>query len=406
MVIELLLLVASVLWTSPLFCSMQSAAAVADFLPAHPPALFDAKIVKNPMSAVEDEDKQLTIVKHRHILAVFIHGTLFPMPSLTAVQEWAEGRFLKKDPQPAAYLDLLRDKGVLRHQPIGPLGLHPVIPAWSPAANGAQLLGWLLQEMYSLLPREDFAHVHAYTFGWDGSLSLERRKAQARDLLHALEALAAEQRRRYPLEDFETIILAHSHGGNVALHMGDWISDAPSFYIDHLVTFGTPVHGDTQHHVISPLFRNVYNVHSNGDFIQIADIVSTKKYMPARVFKHESVTTATHVKQILVEIGEYSPNHSELWFFRRPDVFFFRSSLPTAPLPVVAFTPLLLREIKKTAAGEHFLKLKINPDKQGLHVNIVPFQNYWKNELVKLHQYESRFDFSSLFSQLPLIQNE
>ncbi len=371
------------------------------------PLCFDGKITREYGEFLDGKGKgkSLTTVKHRHVLAIFVHGTLFPVPSLTAVQEWA-GERLKKDGHPSGYIDLLRDKGVLRNQPIGPMGLHPVLSCWSATANGAQLLGWLIQEMYRLLPTEEFATVHPYTFGWDGSLSLERRKLQAKDLLLALESLVAEHQRKHIHDQVEVMVLAHSHGGNVALHMADWVSSIPKIQIDHLFTFGTPIHGDTQHHAVSSLFKNVYNVHSSGDFVQVADIVSTKKYMPARVFSHAGALSSPKVKQILVEIGSYSPNHCELWFFRRPEVLFFRAGLPIAPLPVAAFTPLILREIKKSAGVEHFLKLNIAPNKGNLQVCLVPFQNYWKDELVKFHQYESRFDFSKLYNQLPLILKE
>lgn len=404
--VELLLLITAVFGTSPLFCSVPSGARLAEIFSVKPQSsFFNAKVVKERNQFEQGEGKPLAIVKHRHVLAIFVHGTLFPVPNLTAVQEWA-GERLKKDGHPLGYIDLLRDKGVLRHQPIGPIGLHPVAPSWSPTANGAQLLGWLMQEMYGLLPSEERAIVYPYTFGWDGALSLERRKFQAKDLLAGLESLVVEHQRLHPHEHVETMILAHSHGGNVALHMADWIIGVPKVHIDHLFMLGTPMHGDTQHHATSPLFKNVYNIHSSGDYVQVADILSTKKYVPARVIKHEAVLSSPKVKQILVEVGSYSPNHGELWFFRRPDVIFFRAGLPSAPIPVAAFVPLILREIKKTTGSEHFLKLTIDPSKGSLQVCLVPFQNYWNNELVKFHQYESRFDFSTLYSQLPIILNE
>lgn len=406
MFVELLLLLVAVSSTSPLFCAEPASATLADFFSVkQQPIDFGVKITQEQNQLLLAEDKSLTIAKRRHVLVVFVHGTLFPVPSLTAVQEWA-GERLKKNGHPSSYVDLLRDNGVLRHQPIGDHGLHSVTSAWSATASGAQLLGWLMQEMYNLLPGAERAVVYPYTFGWDGTLSLERRMSQAKDLLTALESLVVDHKKKYPLELVETIVLAHSHGGNVALHMADWVIGQPKVRIDHLFTFGTPVHGDTQLHATSELFGNVYNVHSRGDFVQIADIISTKKYLPARVFNHESILTSSKVKQVLVEVDSYSPNHTELWFFCRPEVLFFRASLPTAPLPVAAFMPLILHELKKTTHAEHFLKLGIHPSKSKLSLNLVPFQNYAKNELVKFHQYESSFDFSTLYSQLPLILKE
>jgi hypothetical protein len=406
MVIELIFLVTTTLFVSPALCVAPTGTAIADFFSARQPSSdFNAKITKGQSQSANLESRPLVMVKHKHVIAVFIHGTLFPVPSLSAMQEWAEEK-IKKDRPALSYFDLLRNKSVLRNQPIGPIGLHPVLPLWSQAATGAQLISWVYQQMYHLLPRQEYALVHPYTFGWDGSLNLMRRKAQAGQLLAALEALVFEQRQKYPHDDVEIVVLAHSHGGNVALHMADWAGNYSKIKIDHLLMFGTPIHGDTHHLPASDLFKNVYNFHSQGDYIQVADILSTKKYVPARVFSDKQVVESSKVKQVLVEVGSYAPNHSEFWFFRRPSVFFYRSSLPIAPMPIVAFAPLILHELRKTRGDEHFVKLHLNPGIHGLSLCVVPFQDYWKETLVQLHQYENNFDYSSLLSQLPLIKNE
>ncbi len=406
MIIELVLFATTALFASPFLCAVPIGMAnLGVFSVKQQPASFNAKIVTGNELVIHHEDRPLAIVKHKHVLVVFIHGTLFPVPSLSAMQEWAGDRF-KKDAHNMSYLDLLRDKSIFRHQPIGPIGLHPVVPALSTAASGAQLISWFFQEMYQLLPKDEFALVHPFTFGWDGSLSLSRRKEQAKALLESLRKAYTALQYEYPFEDIEIVIEAHSHGGNLALHMADWIRENQKFKIDHLFIFGTPIHGDTQHLPASPLFKNVYNFHSEGDFIQIADIVSTNKYMPARVFADKLVLGSVNVKQVVIEVGNYSPNHSELWFFRRPSVLFFRAGLPIAPLPVAAFAPLFLYELKKTKNSEHFLKLFLEPVAASMRVCLVPFQDYWNDTLMQLHQYENHFDFSQIRKQLPLIQNE
>lgn len=407
MVIELLIILTTALWSAPLLSEMPAGTVLPEiFSSKQQPSSFDVTIFKDKHpNHSHHEDTPLTAVKHRHVITIFVHGTLFPIPSLAAAQEWAGERF-KKDGHPSSYATLIRERSILRNQPIGPVGIHPVSPQWSATASGAQLLGWLLQEMYRLLPQDAFALVHPYTFGWDGSLNQNRRREQAKELLQAITTLSSEYRLRYPNEDIEFIVLAHSHGGNVALHMADWAEKKPHTLIDHLFIFGTPVHGDTQHLAVSPLFKNVYNIHSSGDFIQVADVVSTKKYVPARVFKHDSVLTSSAVKQIQVEVGTYHPNHSELWFFRRPEVIFFRASIPTNPFPIAAFTPLMLHEIKKTSPHEHFLKFSFDIHLGDLNLSLTPFSDYWKGELVRLHQYKNRFDLTALCNKLPFIQNE
>lgn len=407
MIIELIIILTTALWTTPLLCTIPEGGTLPQiFSIKQQPESFGVTIFKDKNQTYDHcKEKTLTAVQHRHVVTIFVHGTLFPIPSLAAAQEWA-GERLKKNGHPATYTDLIRDRGILRNQPIGPIGMHPVSPEWSINATGSQLLAFFLQEMYKLLPQENFALVHPYTFGWDGSLNQSRRLEQAKDLLQGINNLYEEYHKRFPQEDIEVIVLAHSHGGNVALHMADWVNQNTKAFIDHLFIFGTPVHGDTQHLATSSLFKNVYNIHSSGDFIQIADIVSTKKYVPARIFKHEGVLTCPNVKQVQVEVGSYNPSHSELWFFKRPEVIFFRESFPTNPLPIAAFTPIILHQIQKTAKDELFLKLIINVESCILHFNVTPFLDYSKNELTRFKQYKSQFDVTTLFSNLPLIQNE
>ena len=371
---------------------------------------FDHQVITKKDQTFYDQAKPRALVKQKHVLAVFVHGTLFPFPSIKTINAWANDQFQENAPK-SSYLELLRDKSLFRNQPIGPFGFNPIISACSSVASGAELISWFFQEMYKLLPKDDYAVVHSYTFGWDGSLSLTRRKEQAKELLKALEGEVTRLKSQFPGQDFEVIVTGHSHGGNVALHTADWYDKNSECLIDHLILFGTPVHGDTQDLITSPLFKNVYNFHSNGDFIQIADVVSTKHYVPSRIFSHAMPLNNLSIKQVLVEIGNYQPNHAELWFFRRPIVFFFRSWLPTAPLPLAAFTPLLLYELKKINQTEQFFKLVLSPNQSQVSVKFIPFLHYrdmqdYDKTGINLRFYESHFDFSHILKQLPRIQNE
>lgn len=353
--------------------------------------------LSNEQLAIKGEIKSLLPVKRKHMLVIFVHGTILPLPNLSAMHDWVNG-VIESNYSP--YISCLRDKGMWPHQPIGPLGFHKVVPSWSSNATGAQLFGWLLQEMYNLLPDNEQATIYPYTFGWDGELSLKSRKIQAKNLLSSIENLIKSHRRKHQFDFIETMILAHSHGGNVALHMADNVVEKPTVQIDHLFLFGTPIHGETQLNAKTSLFKNVYNIHSSGDAVQVGDIVSTKRHIWGRVFKHPYVVDAPNIKQILVQVGSYNPTHTELWFFERPEVLFFRKKFPTAPIPVAAFVPLILREIKKTKDKDHFLKLTLNVSPSILQITLVPFQDYWKNKLVKNHQYQSTMDYSAIYSAI------
>lgn len=382
---------------------------VADFFSARNQALpFDMFVVKKVGggSSAQNKGIALTQGKQRHVLMIFVHGTLFPFPSFSAVQEWA-GEVFKNNATATDYMRIMRDHGFLRYQPIGPLGLHPVGSAVAEGSTSAQVLTWFLQEMYNVLsPGQGQIVVHGFTFGWDGLLSSDRRKMQSYDLYSSLGKLVADFKRNVACDELEVVILAHSHGGNVALHMADWFNEVPSFFVDDLITFGVPIDAELQAKALSPIFKNVSNFHSNGDFVQIADVISTKKYVPARVYKDAKITESPRIKQVQIEVADFLPNHGELWFFGKSDSIFFRQNFPIAPLPVAAFTPLILHELRKVAPSEHYLKLKLDVNKEKIHVALIPFLDYSSNKLIQLHQYQDQFDFSALSRKLPRILNE
>lgn len=125
-----------------------------------------------------------------------------------------------------------------------------------------------------------FNPEHFYTFGWSGKLNLKARENASLNLFYALKTLEHEYQEKYGTEP-EFVLISHSHGGNVILHLAD-ITDPEGFkpHIAKAILLACPVQKHTAHLIGSPIFERIYSLHSHTDMIQIADpqgLHNTKK---------------------------------------------------------------------------------------------------------------------------------
>jgi hypothetical protein len=109
-----------------------------------------------------------------------------------------------------------------------------------------------------------FPYEHAYLFVWDGRLKIQARKDAAVALHTALLAL----KKQYP--EWELTVIAHSHGGNVALHLAE-LSNGSLYTIDRLILIATPVQNATKDLIKRPLFKEIIALYSRTDLFQIGD---------------------------------------------------------------------------------------------------------------------------------------
>lgn len=165
-----------------------------------------------------------------------------------------------------------------------------------------------------------------YLFGWSGYISQKKRRLEA---LRCYNQLVEEAQKLKKAGFIPKIrVLAHSHGGNVALNMAgffhmlnpceetqnlyksfemgpiikdtfdgllerlpeqdivagrknqkkyDHLPVVKNFFIDELILLGTPIQEETSLFVMSPFFGDVYNFYSDGDMVQSVDFLSTVK---------------------------------------------------------------------------------------------------------------------------------
>lgn len=117
-----------------------------------------------------------------------------------------------------------------------------------------------------------FHPQHLYSFGWSGKLNIDARKKASQTLFSSLKQLVISTREAYNC-DPEIILISHSHGGNVILHLGEIVDpDGFELVITKAILLACPVQKHTAHLICSPVFKRIYSLHSHTDMIQIADL--------------------------------------------------------------------------------------------------------------------------------------
>jgi hypothetical protein len=196
---------------------------------------------------------------------------------------------------------------------------------------------------------------HFYTFGWSGLMSQSRRRMEAVRFYNAIsqELETYTKKGIYP----KIRILAHSHGGNLALNLGavksallnlkepekflktikntdeqeslqemidimqslpikptnstpkgqkrfDYLPEKKDLVINELILFGTPIQTETHNFAFHSLFEKVYNFYSEEDLVQDLDWVSTKKSSSEKTFDLSNSIENTKIIQAKIMMRE------------------------------------------------------------------------------------------------------
>lgn len=123
----------------------------------------------------------------------------------------------------------------------------------------------LAQTAPDLFPLE-----HFYSFGWTGKLDPEERKIAAYDLFCELKLLSDNYLKIFGVLP-KFVLISHSHGGNVILHMAQIEDPTCDLIIDKAILLACPVQKYTAHLIHNKMFKRVYSLHSHTDIFQIAD---------------------------------------------------------------------------------------------------------------------------------------
>lgn len=158
---------------------------------------------------------------------------------------------------------------------------------------------------------EHFAADTFYLFGWNGKLSFKERELAARKLYTDLRTVRTEYKKRYGATPSIQIV-AHSHGGNVALLL-DKVKDPSDteFAIDQLILLATPIQKQTAHYAHSSLFGKIYSLYSMLDILQVIDPQGLNKEVKAPLFSERYLPRHEKIEQVAVKLNNRSLMHIE-----------------------------------------------------------------------------------------------
>lgn len=273
-------------------------------------------------------------------------------------------------------------------QGVGMIKAWPVQNITKNPLNGAQVFGKFFSEINNFV---GLPSTELYSFGWTGLLSPQARRKAAQKFYDAIAQLVD----RIKKEGYNPRIriIAYSHGGNVALLLGEVVRNKgyTSFHIDELVLISTPVHINTQRYLKSSLFKKVYLFYSKGDNIQSSDFLSSPTHSFAHHFflEKEGGKIPTNVTQIQIRIFRTKiitrlkngtlkvipryemvhPNHTEMFFFGwTPE--WYRKYFPIKPMSVGLFIPFFLKTIAKYHLEGKHLRFTLRPEDEEMIIKV------------------------------------
>ena len=238
-------------------------------------------------------------------------------------------------------------------QPIMQKGLIKIEPSFDlSSTSSARLAAYPILKAYEEVNKQFLKkeiNNHFYTFGWSGLISQERRRKESIRFYNSL----SEELELYTKSGIKPKIriLAHSHGGNVALNLSavnlvinnfdninsilkqtinedekealilmyeqikklpikenltqtngqklfDYRPTNKNLKIDELLMFGTPIQPETECLVFNNFFNKIYNIYSSEDIIQDIDSISTKKNSSQRL-KILEITPKKEIPKII-----------------------------------------------------------------------------------------------------------
>lgn len=151
------------------------------------------------------------------------------------------------------------------------------------------------QPFYEMLKKKLDVRGISYTltsFAWSGSLQHDKRVEAGSQLAqYIIEKTKSHQK---------VHIIAHSHGGNVALIAADFLEQSDTNHkISHLYTLGTPI--GPSYSSSAKYITTIYNFFSYGDIVQ-----------PILNVFNRTFDTANHIYNIQLRIDNSCPTHLQL----------------------------------------------------------------------------------------------
>ena len=185
-------------------------------------------------------------------------------------------------------------------------------------------------------------------FGWSGLLSHEKRQEAAHDLYDALCNYREKIEKQYGITPVIRIV-SHSHGGTVALGLGDAEKiKKRDLQVELLAMLGTPISVEMKDCITSLVFKKIISGHSDGDKVQNKDRFSIKSGKSYRKMK-DVVDLNSFMRRypgyercdlhLKVNQDTHIIDHCNMWHLGRSK----KISDVLGPLPFVVLLPAILK---------------------------------------------------------------
>jgi hypothetical protein len=208
-----------------------------------------------------------------------------------------------------------------------------------------------------------------YTFNWSGILDPEERTRASQELYRKIEKLKKDNER-------EIILVGYSHGGNVALELGNIAkkNNQSKTVVDILFLLGTPFKKNNTP-PNNTYFNFIFNLYSTKDWYQISDVFysfpkTQRKLSPEKnifnieveyhIFNKEDIR-----KKHFSPKKIYKPTHRNLAIFQ--DGSFI--------IPTISSLGKIIRSIiHRFNTAKHYQKLKLFVEKEKKNIYFCAFQ--------------------------------
>lgn len=300
-------------------------------------------------------------------LTVFIHGTVGSSFGIFNIFQYWRGE-IEDDAFSVRFLRGYRNRPEMGYdQVLAEEGFLPIDMDSKAIFSAASYIIPAYDQIQKLFVK-DVAFEEYATFGWSGLLSQKARREAGLELYEELVAYRDSAIKKYGKAPIIRII-AHSHGGNVAL----WLAECEkklgkNLSIDLLFMYGTPMQSETAECITSPIFKKIFLGYSRGDSVQRRDIFST--------FAHRSFMQMSDVTDIsswvkinpgfvradlgfIIQGDDQRVTHTNMWLAGRSvPIFSFME-----PLPLFVLTPQIVavldQAMKKDCGCTHY-KVHLN----------------------------------------------
>lgn len=307
-----------------------------------------------------------------HHLTIFIHGTIIPVPHFPSLYKSLSSN--QSDNSYESYLNHLRYEPHYQMQLMGGRGLDRVdIHHYDAKKHRYSATCFDIAQKYHAMHQKNTHRTSQaysyYLFGWLGKLCADNRHQEGVRLFNCLAQKVASLKALEPDTEVEITLVAHSHGGNVALNIAQAVTQSkPPFKIKNLILLGTPLQQETALNALHSIFERIYTIYSTGDWIQKLDFFSSRDRSAHRSFHQRTKQRASlgtlpnNIYDIEILIDDYKPTHSELWLTAGIPSLFYRTTFPLHPQPVVTLVPLITKIVDTYKKHSTHLKINIKKD--------------------------------------------